>query len=431
MPGYIEDRWMTKTVDPATGKKRRKSTYGVGLRYRVCGIPGVKDASFKGLEDARAWLKTSATDAGRGTFIDPRHGAITLRAYVEEHWWPSTRYPPSTKESVKSRVWGHILPHLGGLPLAAITTDSVNAWAVRAERDLDPSTVRVCWQHVSTILQAAKEAKRISVNPARGHSTARPPVVPKTKARRWDQGRVLAVRAALPARYQVLPDLGVGAGLRQGEALGFSPADLSGNELFVQRQVMRINSRLCFGPPKGNKERTVRVPDVLIEAVESYALDFETVKVTLPWVDPLRPSMRWEDRPLVTVPLLVTTDRKHAVNRSTWNTAVWKPALGAAGVIEQLPEPEGMTDLQRRRWLSDGKNTPTRWPESREDGFHVTRHTFASVQLQAGESIVTLAAWLGHSDPAFTLRTYTHFMPEAGARGVAAMDRWLRGLDPE
>jgi integrase len=49
------------------------------------------------------------------------------------------------------------------------------------------------------------------------------------------------------------------------------------------------------------------------------------------------------------------------------------------------------------------------------------------VQLQAGESIVTLAAWLGHSDPAFTLRTYTHFMPEAGARGVAAMDRWLRG----
>ncbi|MDW4911313.1 hypothetical protein RB628_40000 [Streptomyces sp. ADMS] len=40
--------------------------------------------------------------------------------------------------------------------------------------------------------------------------------------------------------------------------------------------------------------------------------------------------------------------------------------------------------------------------------------------LEAGESIVSLAKWLGHSDPAFTLRTYTHCMPQAGARGLSA-----------
>ncbi|MGE7434337.1 hypothetical protein [Kitasatospora sp. NPDC001175] len=49
--------------------------------------------------------------------------------------------------------------------------------------------------------------------------------------------------------------------------------------------------------------------------------------------------------------------------------------------------------------------------------------------LEAGESIVSLAQWLGHSDPAFTLRTYTHFMPEAGARGLAVVDRWFADLD--
>ncbi|WP_412180803.1 hypothetical protein [Streptomyces sp. ADMS] len=48
------------------------------------------------------------------------------------------------------------------------------------------------------------------------------------------------------------------------------------------------------------------------------------------------------------------------------------------------------------------------------------RHTYASVMLEAGESIVSLAKWLGHSDPAFTLRTYTHCMPQAGARGLSA-----------
>jgi integrase len=60
-------------------------------------------------------------------------------------------------------------------------------------------------------------------------------------------------------------------------------------------------------------------------------------------------------------------------------------------------------------------------------GAHALRHTYASVQLEAGESIVSLARWLGHADPGFTLRTYTHFMPDAGTRGRAAMDAWFSG----
>jgi hypothetical protein len=36
-----------------------------------------------------------------------------------------------------------------------------------------------------------------------------------------------------------------------------------------------------------------------------------------------------------------------------------------------------------------------------------------------------LASWLGHSDPAFTLRTYVHFMPKSGRRGVEALGRLL------
>jgi integrase len=65
--------------------------------------------------------------------------------------------------------------------------------------------------------------------------------------------------------------------------------------------------------------------------------------------------------------------------------------------------------------------TRTIWGMPREDGFHVLRHTFASVVLAGGETITKLADWLGHADPAFTLRTYVHFMPRAGERGIEAL----------
>lgn len=46
----------------------------------------------------------------------------------------------------------------------------------------------------------------------------------------------------------------------------------------------------------------------------------------------------------------------------------------------------------------------------------------ASEELEAGESVVSLSHWLGHFDPGFTLRKYSHFLPRAGAWGSAATD---------
>ncbi|WP_078078473.1 tyrosine-type recombinase/integrase [Streptomyces niveus] len=53
------------------------------------------------------------------------------------------------------------------------------------------------------------------------------------------------------------------------------------------------------------------------------------------------------------------------------------------------------------------------------------RHSCASFMPEAGESVVTLARWLGHSSPAITLGYYAHFMPEAGSKGRTAIDGLL------
>ena len=67
----------------------------------------------------------------------------------------------------------------------------------------------------------------------------------------------------------------------------------------------------------------------------------------------------------------------------------------------------------------------------REDMFHALRHTYASVQLEAGESVVSLSVWLGHASPKITLDRYAHFMPGAGRRGLAVMDSWLGQDQPQ
>jgi integrase len=45
-------------------------------------------------------------------------------------------------------------------------------------------------------------------------------------------------------------------------------------------------------------------------------------------------------------------------------------------------------------------------------GFHTFRHTCASLLFEAGRDVKQVAAWLGHADPAFTLRSYVHLMDE-------------------
>jgi integrase len=426
MPGYVEDRWWTKKPDPKTGKKRKTARYGKGKRWRVAGIPGVRDRSFESLEGeygAKAWLKEAATDTSRGAFYDPRDGKITLDTYVRNHWWPNVRMSPTTKESVKRRVFNHILPHAGALPLNRIGHDEIKDWSTKAERSLDVSTLAATWAHFSSILQAAYKAKRIPENPFRDPELKRP-TPSKSRAKAWPVETVVAVRRSLDDRYRILVDVSVASGLRQGEAFGLSPDDVEitgggDDEIQVRRQVVVVAGKMAFAPPKGNKTRVAPCPPELGRALKEYANRFPSVEVTLPWIDPDRPNLPWPERKLETVRLYVTTPTSvDALYRDTFNNTQWKPALAEAGVIP-APAVELVSGKGKKPWRR------TTWEMPREEGFHVLRHTFASVVLAEGETIGQLADWLGHADPAFTLRTYVHFMPKSGKRAVAALGRLL------
>jgi integrase len=47
---------------------------------------------------------------------------------------------------------------------------------------------------------------------------------------------------------------------------------------------------------------------------------------------------------------------------------------------------------------------------------HALRHFYASVLLDAGESITAVSEYTGHTDPGLTLRVYAHLMPNSKER---------------
>lgn len=56
---------------------------------------------------------------------------------------------------------------------------------------------------------------------------------------------------------------------------------------------------------------------------------------------------------------------------------------------------------------------------------HDLRHTFATLLLAEGEDIVTVCALLGHSDPSFTLRQYSHPLDSKKKEAASTMERIL------
>jgi len=108
--------------------------------------------------------------------------------------------------------------------------------------------------------------------------------------------------------------------------------------------------------------------------------------------------------------------RDHALSVPTSGLSsetVWKPALVKAGVI---PAP-----ARDRRGRS-------RYVTTRKEGVHQLRHYYASVMLAGDVSIKELAEYLGHSDPAFTLRVDAHMLPSSHDRAHVVINDHFAAL---
>ncbi|GEJ99318.1 site-specific integrase [Streptomyces sp. 1-11] len=412
MAGHIQDRWYRSETGP-NGKpvKVKTDRHGKGMRYRAryVGPDGAeKSKSFPDGKKrlAEKWLSAIETDMTRGQYTDPKSMQITFRQYAEK--WLDSKTPSATaRKELGRRLRLHAYPVLGSRPVGTFRPEHIRAFlaALEAKPGIGPSYARNIFADVQSVMSAAVDDSLLSRNPCSARSVRRPrpeahPVVP------WAPAQVFAVRAALLERYRAMVDVGAGCGLRQGEVFGLAEDAIAadGCTLRVVRQIKHVEGHPVFALPKGGKRRDVPLPDSVGHTLRAHMDAYKPVEITLPWDVP--------EGPKVSARLIFTAEQGGMVWRSNFNGKEWKPALAAAGLI---PEADG-----------DGK-----YESAREHGMHALRHFYASALLDAGENIKAVSEYMGHADPALTLRVYAHLMPDSRERARRAIDSVLWGASRE
>lgn len=419
MAGHVEDRWWRDRIDDngnavltPKGKPVREKTelHGKGQRYRVRYYVDKRERS-RSFPDGKKRLaddflaqvqggQMPGADSSRGT------GTVKLNEYAANYLRGQSENP-ITQNRYKSVLENMINPFFGDTDLFGVTRDRVREWlewmqSKREGKVLSANYRGQAFDVLAAVMNAAFDDGKIRENPFRAKSIKRPKVEHR-KVKPWSDEKLWKIHDALAEHYRIVVPLGVGLGLRQMEIFGLSIDDFDHGkkELNVTRQIVWIGGVPVFGPPKGGKERVVPCGDALRRVVDAYAEEHEPFTVTLPW-------KRLDGEP-VTASLLInkTTDGVKRfgkrVSARLWNAgdfrkSVWVPAFDEAGVTRV------------NQW----------------DGMHALRHLFASNMLAEGVSIRELSEFMGHHDPAFTLRIYTHLMPSSFERARAASDKMIK-----
>lgn len=355
---------------------RRKDGRWVA-RYHVRTAAGSKRRAIYARSRSEAAAKLAQAIAerdGHGPLTAPP-SKLSAAEYFSE--WLVSKEPElasSTHRRYASIVEGRLSPVLGSLMLQEIRRAHVEHLISRLRSEgLEPSTVRHIMAVLSAALNQAVAWELLSSNPA---TNVRRPKDRSQKMRALSEeeaGRLMA--AARGTCSEVLYDVALTLGPRQGELRGLRWSDLSGKTLAIERSVS-TDYGIEWGPTKTGGERTVRVPPRLVESLRRHR------KAQL---EERAAASAWED------PTLIFPNTRGAIWRPQGMFVSFKRDLEAAG----LP---------------------------RDVRFHDLRHTAATLMLKKRVPVNVVAKVLGHSDPAMTLRRYAHALPDMQEIAADAME---------
>jgi integrase len=359
----IDGRWEGRVdLGWVDGKRRRKTVYGrtrqevvdkliVLGRERQLGTlavgPSVRLSAY--LSD---WLDSVRASLRSSTYR-------TYRMYVERHW----------------------IPELGTVYVEKLTAAQVQAVLDRKVRDgMAPQSV----VHLRAVLRRAlNRAVRFGLVGRNVVVLTEPPKVERHEHRVLDDGQARAFLASIARdRLRALYSVALLTGLRQGELLGLTWADidLDRGQLRVNHALQRQDGRLCMVPPKtARSRRVISLPALAVEALREH-----------------------RDR--------LVEDRRSAGAR--WRDTGLVFATRHGGPLEPGNVVRSFKRALRRAGL----------PEMR---FHDLRHSCATLLLVQGVAPRVVMEILGHSQISLTMNTYTAVIPALQVEAAAKLDELL------
>ena len=353
------------------------------IGYDDKGLPKTKNVLAKTKAECEKKLKALLTTQKESETQAPQQNTTVaqwLGFWYQTHKKPNLR--PNTQMSYERRIYQHIIPNLGPIPLNKLTTGDIQQFYAALKQNgrllrqdqygegLSDQTVRGIHTTFHAALDKAVSEKIIPRNPS---DFCR---LPSAKAREMqvlapEEIQRLLIQAKEDGCFEFLL-LELSTGLRRGEicALQWNDPNFKTGELQVKRQVHRVKGELVVSEPKTKaSNRSVILPAPVLAVMNDYKTEINSV-----WMFPS--------------PLNNDFPRDPTAVRKRLTT-----------ILEQA-------DCKHVR-------------------FHDLRHTFATVSLEHGMDIKTLSTIIGHVSTSTTLNVYAHVTDEMRKTAAAKIDRGI------
>jgi integrase len=349
------------------GTVRYRLVVDVGLR--ADGRRDQRTSTHPTLREARAELSRIRHEVNRSTYVAPV--VLTVGQYLDE-WLPGVqrRVRPSTfrgyvdaLKPVREALGGHRLQQLSKGDVDRLVGDLLTSGRRIGGKGqaLSPRTVSLTLTILRMALEDALREGRVARNVAK---LVDAPKQVHRDMRTWTPDEVKAF-LAVAMRDRLAPAWLLSLyGMRRGEVLGlrWSDVDLEqGTVTISQTRVSVGATRVVVSEPKTQRGRRQLPLDAAVCAA------------------------------------LQTLRARQASERLAAGTAYEATGLVVVDEAGQPLRPERYSD--RFAQLARAAKVPA-------IRLHDARHTAATLMHLRGVPLAVISAWLGHADPAFTLRTY-------------------------
>ncbi len=355
------------------------------------GLPKTKNVLAKTKSECSAKLNAlkASLQGPREPKQEKPKADMTFGAWLD-HWYQRECKPhirPKTQADYENRIYQHVIPELGAIPLAKLTAADLQQFYNRLKEGgrllrveqygpgLSVRMVKSCHVTCRMALDQAVAQGLILKNPAL--SCKAPVTRPKEmQVLTGEEIQRLLIQAKEDGCFELLL-LELSTGLRRGEilALWWDDLDFRTGTLRVERQVQRIQGKLVVSQPKTRaSSRSILLPAPILKILEQYRQNVDSR-----W---MFPSPKKEDSP-----------RDPAAVRKKLSAVLKRAGCPAAR-------------------------------------FHDLRHTFATSALEHGMDVKTLSTVIGHVSSATTLNVYAHVTDEMRQKAADKIDRAITGREP-